>query len=160
MNAEIIFGTVIDDTMEENIKVTVIATGLGGQERVLTKHRHMDLPMDTPEVAADTRATMEEPMTAQREEEVSSPREAIMKTEDDSSLVRSIKEAATRYEASKTESTTAPKEQVDSTNKNNGRARSIAEKLGFINFDEEELDTPSYLRRDEETTRVKHRKQS
>ena len=29
------------------------------------------------------------------------------------------------------------------------RARSIAEKLGFINFDEEELDTPTFLRNEE-----------
>src|SRR5690606_1199731 len=33
-DAEIIFGTVIDDTMEDAVKVTVIATGLGGMERV------------------------------------------------------------------------------------------------------------------------------
>src|SRR5690606_16070760 len=33
-DAEIIFGTVIDDSMEDAVKVTVIATGLGGMERV------------------------------------------------------------------------------------------------------------------------------
>ena len=33
-NAEIIFGTVIDDSIEDAIKVTVIATGLDGRERV------------------------------------------------------------------------------------------------------------------------------
>ena len=33
-DAEIIFGTVIDDDMTDEIKVTVIATGLGGQDRV------------------------------------------------------------------------------------------------------------------------------
>jgi len=32
--AEIIFGTVIDDSMNENVKVTVIATGLGGREQL------------------------------------------------------------------------------------------------------------------------------
>ena len=32
--AEIIFGTVIDEEMQEDIKITVIATGLGGEERV------------------------------------------------------------------------------------------------------------------------------
>src|SRR5690606_23208963 len=33
-DAEIIFGTVIDDSMEDAVKVTVIATGLGGMTRV------------------------------------------------------------------------------------------------------------------------------
>ena len=160
-DAEIIFGTVIDDSMEDDIKVTVIATGLGGQERVLTKHRHMDLPMDTPETIETVEAATEEtivtpePTMVQREEEVTLTAEPATNTEDDSSLVRSIKEAATRYEASKTGTTAAPKEQSEPSTKNNGRARSIAEKLGFIDFDEEELDTPSYLRRDEETARPK-----
>lgn len=31
------------------------------------------------------------------------------------------------------------------------RAKSIAEKLGFINFDEEELDMPSFMRKDEKS---------
>ena len=34
--AEIIFGTVIDNEMGDNIKVTVIATGLNGEDRVTT----------------------------------------------------------------------------------------------------------------------------
>ena len=33
-DAEIIFGTVIDEEMTDEIKVTVIATGLGGEDRV------------------------------------------------------------------------------------------------------------------------------
>ena len=36
-DAEIIFGTVIDEDMTDEIKVTVIATGLGGQDRVRTR---------------------------------------------------------------------------------------------------------------------------
>lgn len=153
-DAEIIFGTVIDDTMEDDIKVTVIATGLGGQERVLSRPRTntiaeqsmadiSSVEMKTSEVVEEVREevqAMETPVESMKMNE----------KEEDSSLVKSIKEAATRYEASKVENTpSAPvKESRDSSN--NGRARSIAEKLGFINFDEEELDTPSYLRRDEE----------
>lgn len=162
-DAEIIFGTVIDDSMEEDIKVTVIATGLGGQERVLTKHRHMDLPRDEVKVETPVVETRrEEPVLEERPRVEVAPEETApimnetMATEQDSSLVKSIKEAATRYEASKTESTVnTPNRENFEANKGSGRARSIAEKLGFINFDEEELDTPSYLRRDEETTRQK-----
>ena len=47
-DAEIIFGTVIDDDMEEDIKVTVVATGLGGLERVKTTHNVRMSPQLTP----------------------------------------------------------------------------------------------------------------
>jgi cell division protein FtsZ len=78
-------------------------------------------------------------------------------TEGKPSLADSIREAAHRYETSKkevdtwaqnSETVAAPKNETKSAN----RTRSIAEKLGFINFDEDELDTPSYLRKDEEVT--------
>ena len=42
------------------------------------------------------------------------------------------------------------------SSKTNSRAKSIAEKLGFINFDEEELDTPTYLRKEESNKRRDH----
>ena len=35
-DAEIIFGTVIDETLDDEIKVTVIATGLGGEDHLTT----------------------------------------------------------------------------------------------------------------------------
>lgn len=164
-DAEIIFGTVIDENMEDDIKVTVIATGLGGQERVLTKHRHMDLPKDevvvekTVEAPAPIVETSEETLTMTEQtaptSEVRTEATTEATTEEaPSSLVQSIKEAATRYEASKTETpqASAPRENTE-TNQPSGRARSIAEKLGFINFDEEELDTPTYLRRDGDNSR-------
>ena len=37
-DAEIIFGTVIDEKLEDEVKVTVIATGLGGMDCVTTKN--------------------------------------------------------------------------------------------------------------------------
>ncbi|MFT6068792.1 MAG: cell division protein FtsZ [Bacteriovoracaceae bacterium] len=154
-DAEIIFGTVIDDTMEDDIKVTVIATGLGGQERVLSRPRTNTVVEETvTEMASVEMSTPE--VTEEVREEVQVMAEAPLEKmnmnekEEDSSLVKSIKEAATRYEASKVETTPAAPVKESRDMSNNGRARSIAEKLGFINFDEEELDTPSYLRRDEE----------
>ncbi len=154
-DAEIIFGTVIDDTMEDDIKVTVIATGLGGQERVLSRPRTNTITEDTiSDIATVEMSTPE--VTEEVREEVQLMTEApiekmqMNEKEEDSSLVKSIKEAATRYEASKVESTPAAPVKESRDASSNGRARSIAEKLGFINFDEEELDTPSYLRRDEE----------
>jgi cell division protein FtsZ len=169
-DAEIIFGSVIDENMDDNIKVTVIATGLGGQERVRTA-----LPRETEAASAEAprasapvmeraaRPFQEREMAPAREE---SPEPAIVETRHEaqeqelsanneqrtSTLAQSIKEAAQRYEASKTSpapSATGHEERRETGFTGTGKARSIAEKLGFINFDEEELDTPSYLRKDE-----------
>ena len=66
-----------------------------------------------------------------------------------SSLARSIQSAANRYSSAKTET---PVEDVQTSRREDiaasNRTKSIAEKLGFINFDEEELDTPSFLRKE------------
>jgi len=177
-DAEIIFGTVIDENMEDDVKVTVVATGLHGQDRVTSKSvkdatpRHevahnSDLAKPTGWATEEPVAEREEVvLTPKREErvevrseervtetrqetrpepiaEVAEPREPQQRA--DSDLVKSIKAAANNYEQAKTP--------VQRENKPVGptssRAKSIAEKLGFINFDEEELDTPTYLRNDE-----------
>jgi cell division protein FtsZ len=176
--AEIIFGSVIDDSIEDdNIKITVIATGLGGQERVrvgslkksetLIPERRPERPqLDQVELRAEKETEvvprgMEEQNTesnwtpqAQASDDVTNER---VDERRESSLAQSIKDAASRYEASKTTSNTekatpARKEERRESSfsqNSSGRAKSIAEKLGFINFDEDELDTPSYLRKDE-----------
>ena len=186
--AEIIFGTVIDDDMEENIKVTVVATGLGGLERVTTAgHKNMVAnSRDTGRVASSASLAPErepqriEPVVEEeprasfseleelvegtdgsREEEFVLQREVREEEPTriaeprNSSLMDNIKTAATQYSES-----AEPREQRESrrdtsweSSKTSNRAKSIAEKLGFINFDEEELDTPTFLRKDEEKRR-------
>lgn len=174
--AEIIFGSVIDDTLEENIKVTVIATGLGGQDRVrvaapkthtVNESREITelerpVVMAAPEV--NVVPVQEErseeyrhvPRVEAREEEVSRVEPVEVRRE--STLAQSIKEAASRYEASKVtnerEMNPRKEERREATfaQPTQSRAKSIAEKLGFINFDEDELDTPSYLRKEEPKT--------
>jgi cell division protein FtsZ len=183
--AEIIFGTVIDDEMEEDIKVTVVATGLGGLERVKTSHnQHMSPKLiptrREPEVSVRTQAQeevnsamnnsperyQEEP--ARREEfrlerGVQEERPSQIEERQDyseerqSNLMSSIKEAATQYSSAPRENRNEERreERRDSweSSKTSSRAKSIAEKLGFINFDEDELDTPTYLRKEEEERR-------
>ncbi|MCO4792937.1 MAG: cell division protein FtsZ [Bacteriovoracaceae bacterium] len=184
-DAEIIFGTVIDENMEEEIKVTVVATGLHGQERATSKNIRKNVevkheiehnselskptswapeeprservvaeeqpaPVAKQDVLARPRPMPEEPVMARtpevREQRRVEPEAAVERPKEDSDLVRSIKAAASNYEQSKAP---APREERVNTNPGASRAKSIAEKLGFINFDEEELDTPSYLRKDE-----------
>ncbi len=176
--AEIIFGTVIDETMGEDVKVTVIATGLGGLERVTTRNKPilenkpveaLRLPVEnivesTPLEAEKIEEAIIPPMVTSDDtslkNEVLSLDEVLAEEEitvvppqaqeDVSPLIKSIRCAAEKYEDSKTippkTSTTRP---TTSTDNSHGRAKSIAEKLGFMSFDEEELDTPTYLRKDD-----------
>lgn len=213
--AEIIFGTVIDDDMDEDIKVTVVATGLGGMERVTTASTREKNQAQTAEtksivepVATNNRPSVKEEAEQQREvrtqsfepsyeerqdrvqtresqqrenqhressndfkleNEVREERPVSIENETideprSSSLMENIKNAATQYsenqnnESANSQSTSQRSEQRNSweSSKTNSRAKSIAEKLGFINFDEEELDTPTYLRKEENNKRRDH----
>lgn len=178
-DAEIIFGTVIDDSMEDMLKVTVVATGLGGAKRVTsaqlkenaqelkrTEQTHAVAPETTqPESRMEARAEREvaQPASIVKEERIETIIAKDMAAEKNSTLVQTIRDAASRYEATKTRPLSVSSEEKTETQDNsfrttnddsrdhsrNTRARTIAEKLGFINFDEEELDTPSFMRKDE-----------
>jgi cell division protein FtsZ len=160
-DAEIIFGTVIDDNMGDEVKITVIATGLGGDqlreammkpEVIMTKPAPIapqaPAPMMREEVMIQAPHKME-PIREHTPEIVMPRRESLAET---------IKSAALKYEETKHMSPAQPahsaseftrevQQNVIPKKEISSRAKSIAEKLGFINFDEEELDTPSYLRR-------------
>jgi cell division protein FtsZ len=75
--------------------------------------------------------------------------------DDNSVLANSIREAALRYEHSKQANVDNANSQKAATRPQgaeavvNQKAKSIAEKLGFINFDEDELDKPTFLRNNE-----------
>jgi cell division protein FtsZ len=181
--AEIIFGTVIDDNLEEDIKVTVVATGLGGLEKVTRN----TMPAAKPKIEYGHSREVARAATPEKESFIMEDepiREAIVPREnvelertersemieeeapmsfsetivednqepEVSSLISSIKDAANRY--SDQGQTHVQEERRESPSRTNNRAKSIAEKLGFINFDEDELDTPTFLRKEEgQTTR-------
>jgi cell division protein FtsZ len=226
-NAEIIFGTVIDNNCGDDVKVTVIATGLGGQLRT---HSHFGASLVQPQTQIQSQpqvqvqaASVAQPAPVQQvqvqaapiaqpapvqqvqaapvaqsveqaeERDIFAPRRAVQAqaaapvqqetntTEDRSDfdrfmndrqtfgtrsqtnedavthshqeevrqpsrLIQSIRDAANRYE-NPTKANYAGATQIKSESEN--RAKSIAEKLGFINFDEDEFDTPSYLRKED-----------
>ncbi len=180
-DAEIIFGTVIDDDMEENIKVTVVATGLGGLERVTTAgHKNMiensrestriastveNMPLRNVEpkqeqnqpsfqelekLVETSKETKDEDFVLKREVREEEPSKVVESRS--STLMDNIKTAATQYSETN-EPREARRESSWEASKTTSRAKSIAEKLGFINFDEEELDTPTFLRKEEEKRR-------
>jgi cell division protein FtsZ len=67
-----------------------------------------------------------------------------------SRLIQSIRDAANRYEgAGRASDREIFNDSFKESSPTATRAKSIAEKLGFINFDEDEFDTPSYLRKED-----------
>ena len=233
-NAEIIFGTVIDNNAGEDIKVTVIATGLGGQIRALAGSTAsassqvsqqssfsqsfsqpvaaqpayqaaaptpvVETPAPSPKIEPIMEAPVSRPApvaSAPVQPAAPAPRQEVASSSNDSDfgfddrsdfdrfmrdrsaysnasheeemgtqaapqqqqpsrLIQSIRDAANRYEnatpSRPAAATPAPRaSEMESSIGSNTRAKSIAEKLGFINFDEDEFDTPSYLRKEEKT---------
>ncbi len=166
-DAEIIFGTVIDDSMDDNVKVTVVATGLGGQDRVKANKNLSDnfvkkeRPVQILETAV-TPSALPTPVGVTNLPEVATvekPRQQPPTEETKvSPLMQSIKDAANRYTEKKNFNGNAPTSGSNHSDAKSsvGRAKSIAEKLGFVDFDEEELDTPTFLRKTEQLEDPKH----
>ncbi len=220
-DAEIIFGTVIDDSMGENVKVTVIATGLqtarkeanaGGYvtarpapiaQPVIQRYEapvqaapvapvmetRMEAPVQAAPVAPVMEARMEEaPAPVQmkntdyavkseisfdlegaKEEAPAKPKinwaeklqTAASKYESQKNFEVNTREAAPvapkapavveRTEYQHFDNSEAPQGNVTAQAAQNreSRIKSIAEKLGFFNFDEDEFDTPSFMKKNE-----------
>jgi cell division protein FtsZ len=208
-DAEIIFGTVIDDNMGDAVKVTVIATGL----RVARKetNNYMNRPVQAPVQAAPffEAPRMEIPQQAApvnpnppRVEVRSEPRYEAPVTKNTDYAVKSeitfdfdepkttttatdnrpkinwaekLQNAASKYESQKNFEAPVTRQAppsaptmearpelthfdnsapVENKNENSNqnresRIKSIAEKLGFFNFDEDEFDTPSFMKKNE-----------
>jgi cell division protein FtsZ len=206
-DAEIIFGTVIDENMGDEIKVTVIATGLRGSmhEKAAQasmsnsmsmnssmsstqssseqfRPSYMSQPEATPShysqpaapqaPAAPAQQPMAQPHTAYQKvavqaahthaEQLATPHNPAFAEKPNA--VPSFKEAASRHEVKKSmnenwheqqaathhpqhsEHHAAPREEARELSP---KTKSIAEKLGFMNFNEEEFDKPTFLRRDQ-----------
>ena len=159
-DAEIIFGTVIDESLSDSVKITVIATGLGGKEKV-TNNREDSKQHEFDEEKADyvMKEAIElepakEPLVSENEKVFQEIEDRIennfLKFEDMSldkdnnqdHVERKPEEITSRDDSFKNKINVHDDVQVN-------RAKSIAERLGFINFKEDELDTPSYLRKDQ-----------
>ena len=234
-DAEIIFGTVIDENMGENVKVTVIATGLqtarkeanaGGYTTARpaytapVQETYQAAPQVAPQAPQAAAPRMETPAPAPKAEPVAPKVEAapaprmetpapaprvevreeipVMAKNTDYAVkseitfdledqrpaetakpkinwAEKLQSAASKYESQKNfePNTThaAPKAQpaverqeyshfdnaepvkenvtTQAAQNRESRIKSIAEKLGFFNFDEDEFDTPSFMKKNE-----------
>lgn len=182
-DAEIIFGTVIDENMGENVKITVIATGLRNAKSyvnsapttgyaartivetvtpvlapVLPVERVMTPTTSTATITAartDTVVKSEISFDFEREE-TAKPKvnwaeklqNAASKYENQKSYeapAQTTRHAPERHEYTHMESMDVRQETT--TPNRDSRIKSIAEKLGFFNFDEDEFDTPSFMKK-------------
>ena len=177
-DAEIIFGTVIDETLNDFVKITVIATGLAGQrnkEGTPLKEQETREQIDIlPKVPASEKHVVYEPVKTGEEQPLEEVKNHIKETniipsgpnEEKTILEEKIKESTAKRESLRAASF-EPHDGPPTS-----RAQSIAEKLGFLHsneekldtlteskddikgrqflhFNEEKLDTPSYLRKDQ-----------
>ena len=213
-DAEIIFGTVIDDTMGDELKVTVIATGLVQTARkedtvAAPAVARPQAPVQEVYKAAPVQAPVQETVAPKMEAPKAEPmkveaapmkEEAPVQMKNTDYAVKSeisfelddvrtetakpkinwaekLQSAASKYESQKNFDATpaqtpvAPKapgivERQEYSHFDNSEApvgnvtaqaaqnresriKSIAEKLGFFNFDEDEFDTPSFIKKNE-----------
>jgi cell division protein FtsZ len=193
-DAEIIFGTVIDDSLGDDLKVTVIATGLRTarkeaqapvaapvmrtEEVVAPRPVAPAAPVATAAPVAPVQAAKEvaevrtEVKTAPRVEmptEDYAVKEEITfdygTTEDKPKInwAEKLQTAANKYDSQKTNMDTRSEREFTSPYDNHNseskaeahnasresRIKSIAEKLGFFNFDEDEFDTPSFMKKND-----------
>ncbi len=199
-DAEIIFGTVIDDNMGENIKVTVIATGLRIARKESNNFVARPVTVAAPAYEAPVMQAApvnpnppkvenryEEPVAKNTDYAVKSeitfdfeePKTSTVENKPKINWSEKLQSAASKYESQKNFEApaarpvppTAPKmdtrpeySHFDNSapveaakNDNNSHAsqnresriKSIAEKLGFFNFDEDEFDTPSFMKKNE-----------
>jgi len=167
-DAEIIFGTVIDDAVGDNIKVTVIATGLG----IDTSNRATAQKVDSNIQSSPTASR--EKVQDNKVSDVSNSAIALesktTQVQDErplSGLAQSIREAADKFEnevrPAKAEPRRTANESQQRLNRDSGkdmtgRSKSIAERLGFINFDEDEYDSPTFLRKENEKLDISDKK--
>jgi cell division protein FtsZ len=206
-DAEIIFGTVIDDSMGENVKVTVIATGLqvARKDKVVQPPRAAATSAPTnfthqapiindgpsvqvaPAAPRVTETKHEAPRPEIRSEyahenkktdyavksemsfDLEEPRAVVNESKPKINWAEKLQSAASKYESQKSfesaparvnneRETRGEYTHFDNSNSDNkpdnsqsreSRIKSIAEKLGFFNFDEDEFDTPSFMKKND-----------
>lgn len=131
-DAQIIFGTVIDEGMNDRVKVTVIATGLGGEasNQVMSSLR----PAASNQPAAGAAAN---PAALNAPAPNSNPSIAANPINANPASAQPSNESQSAAE-------------TPAVNSDLARAREIAKRLGMINTEGQDFDVPAFMRRGNE----------
>lgn len=176
--AEIIFGTVIDETLGDEVRVTVIATGLGGKlfdpieekpsphsyfqqtaaSSFRTNHFSQPAPQTPDELQKDQKvierkdrveeSTPEEDRELLEAKDKEESKDETEKRPVEKELETTSQPFLIKQEQEDEERQTSSSE-IEEENKGFSRAKRIAQKLGFMNFEDEDFDTPSHERNQE-----------
>ncbi len=146
-DAEIIFGTVIDESLKDAVKVTVIATGLGGFEKALPKVDTVDTSAQ-----AQARAAVPPQPNAQMLKSFKTPEAAAPapKAESQLSFAEEAATSALPGLAGSPAFGEEPAFAADNAETELARARAIAQRLGITNLTDDEYEIPTYMRRQQE----------
>jgi len=158
-DAEIIFGTVIDENMKDAVKVTVIATGLNSAEAAAGINQFALPPQPNaamlsqfgaqPAVTAPVVAQAA-PVAAPQAPEAPVFREKSVVQELDA-LDESVEQAHAPTASSFSAMASGPQapaaEGLSTAGGDLARARAIAQRLGITNLTDDEYDVPTYMRR-------------
>ncbi len=139
-DAQIIFGTVIDESLNDKVKVTVIATGLGCDASALLTEMKIATPV--------TRSATPPPVPSHVNQAIQNVNEAsqaktVASTE--------LNQAATQLNAASA-NTAASVSPAAAESPELARAREIAKRLGMINQEGQDFDVPAFMRRNQENT--------
>lgn len=163
MDAEIIFGTVIDETLKDKVKVTVIATGLHSDinmntgemmDKVVAHHSPAvatkigALAAPAVETVDATNARPPEPTLAMKTPAVTASAPITTSVQRDILEEREplVSGAASSPEGLTTQSPSpGARDQTELA-----RARALAQRLGVTNLNEDDYEIPAYLRRGSE----------
>ncbi len=137
-DAEIIFGTVIDESMKENVKVTVIATGLGTADT-----------QQTTGVAFQPSAYFSKENPIYSIPQVVAPIVAPAPVVENIGVTPPVPNAQMLASVLEKQNTDYVPKTVPLTLEGGelARARAIAQRLGITNLTDDEFDIPTYLRR-------------
>ncbi|CAK9253106.1 unnamed protein product [Sphagnum jensenii] len=172
-DAEIIFGTVIDESLKDSVKVTVIATGLGGMNAELLappKTVQVQVPASAAQAEAPAQMMTPPPFTApvQAEaltEEAGQPQ--VVPPQPNAAMLAAAAAAAGFDESSVLDAqaefesgnpgipasgpiVTGPASSDSNDAAELARARAIAQRLGITNLTDDEYDVPTYMRRQQD----------
>lgn len=131
-DAEIIFGTVIDESLKDTVKVTVVATGLNPMNDVLQK-------VDSVQVSAAAQAVAPP-----------QPNAAMLAMLGKQEVQQQVQQSQPlENELAQIVDDSGEDEAVTSAGSELARARAIAQRLGITNLTDDEYDVPTYMRRQE-----------
>ncbi|MBN21338.1 MAG: cell division protein FtsZ [Bdellovibrionaceae bacterium] len=140
-DAEIIFGTVIDESLKDTVKVTVIATGLCTEE-VEEPKPELVTPVEVAAPVVEVSVAPPEP----KPEMIQGTGAQVAPSFEDEMKEEAVASAATVANTVAEQ----PQVKVEEDGSDLSRARAIAQRLGITNLADDEYDIPTYIRRNQE----------